>query len=177
MNEVLKVLEERRSIRSYRLEAIEEEKLQAIVQAGLYAPSAMGRQSVTLVVVRDRETRDYLERENAAIQGNPAGKPFYGAPDVVVVLTDPEATTAVNGQRDGALAMGAMMNAAWSLGIGSCWINRAQEFFAMEAGKALLRKWGLPERLEGVGSCVLGYADGQTHRAAPRKEGRVVRVS
>ena len=176
MNDTIRTLLERRSVRSYRPDAVEEEKLQAILEAGLYAPSAMARQSVTLVAVEDRETLDHLERENAAIQGDPAGKPFYGAPMAVAVLTDPEATNAVNGQRDGALALGAMMNAAWSLGVGSCWINRAQEFFASAQGKEQLRKWGLPERLEGVGFCILGYADKEPAPAAPRREGRVVRV-
>lgn len=176
MNETVKTLLERRSVRSYRPDAVEEEKLQTILEAGLYAPSAMGRQSVTLVAVEDRATRDALERANAAIQGNRSGKPFYGAPMAVAVLTDPEATNAANGEKDGALALGAMMNAAWSLGVASCWINRAQEFFASEEGKALLRKWGLPERLEGVGFCILGYADKEPAPAAPRREGRVVRV-
>ena len=176
MNETIHTLLERRSVRRYRPDAVEEEKLRAILEAGLYAPSAMARQSVTLVAVEDRETLDHLERENAAIQGDPAGKPFYGAPMAVAVLTDPEATNAVNGQRDGALALGAMMNAAWSLGVGSCWINRAQEFFASAQGKEQLRKWGLPERLEGVGFCVLGYAAQKPAPAAPRREGRVVRV-
>ena len=143
--------------------------LRAILEAGLYAPSAMARQSVTLVAVEDRETLDHLERENAAIQGDPAGKPFYGAPMAVAVLTDPEATTAANGQKDGALALGAMMNAAWSLGVASCWINRAEEVFAELQGKALLRRWGLPERLMGVGNCILGYAAGEIPAPKPRK--------
>ena len=176
MNETIRTLLERRSVRSYRPDAVEEEKLQAILEAGLYAPSAMGRQSVTLVAVEDRATRDALERANAAIQGNPEGKPFYGAPMAVAVLTDPEATNAINGQRDGALALGAMMNAAWSLGVASCWINRAEEFFTSPDSKALLCKWGLPERLEGVGFCILGYAAKEPAPAAPRREGRVVRV-
>ena len=94
MNDTIRTLLERRSVRSYRPDAVEEEKLQAILEAGLYAPSAMALQSVTLVAVEDRATRDALERANAAIQGNPSGKPFYGAPVAVAVLTDPEATTA-----------------------------------------------------------------------------------
>lgn len=176
MNETLKVLKGRRSIRAYLPEPVEEETLRAVLEAGLYAPSAKGMQSVTLVAVRDRETRDYLERENARIAGNPESKTFYGAPDAVVVLTDPAATNDINGQRDGALAMGNMMNAAWSLGLGSCWINRAQEFFDQPEGKALLRKWGLPERLQGVGICILGRMDGEAPAARPRKEDRILQV-
>ena len=80
-----------------------------------------------------------------------------------------EAIRAANAQRDGSLVMGNLMNAAWSLGVSSCWINRAEEVFAGPEGKALLRRWGLPEGLVGVGNCVLGYAAGGIPAAAPRK--------
>ena len=46
----------------------------------------------------------------------------------------------------------------------------------MPEGKALLRKWGLPETLRGVGNCILGYADGNLPAPKPRKEGYIVRV-
>jgi nitroreductase len=68
-----------------------------------------------------------------------------------------------------------MMNAAAALGIGSCWINRAKETFLLQAGWELLKKWNLPQRLVGVGNCILGYAEGEVPAAAPRKEGRVIR--
>ena len=64
--------------------------------------------------------------------------PFYGAPVVLVVLADKNRPTCVY---DGSLVMGNLMNAAASLGIGSCWIHRAKEVFASEEGKALLKKW------------------------------------
>ena len=176
MNETLRTLKARRSIRSYRPEQIRRQELDAILEAGLYAPSAMGKQSVTLVAVQDRETIASLSAANAEIMGAAGSDPFYGAPTVVVVLADPEATGPVIGQRDGALVMGNLMNAAASLGVSSCWINRAQEYFEKPEGKALLKKWGLPERLQGVGNCVLGYADGAVPEAAPRKAGRIVRI-
>jgi nitroreductase len=175
MNETLKVLRERRSIRAYRPEQIKPEELDAVIESGLYAPSAMGRQSVTMVAVQDAETIRELSRLNAEIMGQPDSDPFYGAPTLIVVLADPAATTPHNAERDGALAMGNLMNAAWSMGIGSCWVNRAEETFARPEGKALLKKWGLPETLTGVGNCVLGYP-AQTMEAKPRRTGRVVRV-
>lgn len=176
MNETMNTLLQRRSCRAYRPDPVEEEKLQAVLQAGLYAPSAMGRQSVTLVVVQDQALLAELETANAEIRGNPGAKLFYGAPAMVIVLADPEATNAINAQCDGALAMGNMMNAAHSLGLGSCWINRAYEYFNRPEGKALLAKWGLPERLEGVGNCILGYPAAEAAAPAPRKDGRVVRA-
>ena len=69
------------------------------------------------------------------------------------------------------------MNAASALGIGSCWVNRAQEVFASAEGKALLEKWGVQGDYIGVGNCILGYgAPGGKKEAAPRKEGYIVRV-
>ena len=176
MNETLNVLETRRSLRAYDPRPVEREKLDAILEAGKYAPSAKGQQSVTMVVLTKREDIAELSALNAAVMGT-SSDPFFGAPCVVVVLADPEATNAANAQRDGSLTMGNLMNAAWSLGVASCWINRAEEVFAEPQGKALLRRWGLPERLMGVGNCILGYAaEGGKKAPAPRKENYVVLV-
>ena len=71
--------------------------------------------------------------------------------------------------------MGNLMNAAHSVGVGSCWVNRAQQLFELPEGKELLRKWGLPEDLVGVGNCILGYPAAEG-RDVPRKPGRIVRV-
>ena len=72
--------------------------------------------------------------------------------------------------------MGNLMTAAASLGLGSCWVNRAMELFDQPEGKALLAKWGLPETMRGVGNCVLGYAEGPAPAPKPRKEHYVLRV-
>ena len=45
----------------------------------------------------------------------------------------------------------------------------------VEEGKALLEKWGLPEKYRGVGICVLGYAGGPAPKAKPRKEDYIIR--
>ena len=172
MNETLKVLKERRSVRKYKAEQIRDEELNAILEAGTWAPSAKGLQTSVMVVVQDPETIAWMSKLNAEIQGNPGTDPFYGAPTVVVVLGDGEK---LNWLQDGSLVMGNLMNAAASLGVGSCWINRAMELFDMPEGKELLKKWGLPETLRGVGHCVLGYADGPAPAPKPRKEGYIVR--
>lgn len=174
MNETLKTLLERRGIRAYRSERISEEHLEAILQAGVWAPSAKNQQSPVLVVVQDPETVALMSRLNAQIMGT-ENDPFYGAGTVVVVLADPKATNATNAVCDGALVMGNLMNAAHSVGVGSCWVNRAQQLFELPEGKELLRKWGLPEDLVGVGNCILGYPAAEG-RDVPRKPGRIVRV-
>lgn len=173
MNETLNVLKERRSIRKYRAEQIRDEELDAILEAGTWAPSGMGRQSPVMVVVRDPETIAQLSARNAEIQGRPGTDPFYGAPTAVVVLADSAVPTWL---QDGSLVMGNLMTAAQAVGVGSCWINRCMEYFDGAEGKELLKKWGLPETLRGVGICILGYADGPAPAPKPRKAGRIVRV-
>ena len=139
MNETLKTLMERRSVRSYKEEQVPEDILQQILEAGEYAPSGMGMQSAVMVVVRDKDTINQISRMNAAVMGND-GDPFYGAPTVVIVFGDSTRGTYVE---DGSLVMGNLMNAAASLGVDSCWIHRAKEVFLSEEGKTLMKKWGL----------------------------------
>ena len=117
MNETLRTLRERRSVRSFLPDPIPEHILDAILDAGTWAATGMNKQSPVMVVVRDKETVDHMERLNAAVMGNPDGHPFYGAPLVVVVLADGDN---YNWLRDGSLVMGNLMNAAHSLGVGSC---------------------------------------------------------
>ena len=173
MNEVIQCLLTRRSVRSYLPKQVEEEKLQEILLAGTYAASGMGRQAAKIVVLQDPAQIAQVERMNASILGNPDGHPFYGAPTVCVVLADAAAFTAVE---DGSLALGNLMNAAHSLGIASCWIHRAREVFASAEGKALLQQWGVEGEWIGIGHCILGYAAEPEKPAAPRLEGRIVRI-
>lgn len=172
MNETLKTLRDRRSVRKYQPRQITAEELDAILESGLWAASGHGWQTAVMVVVQDTETLELLEKANAAIQGNPEGHPFYGAPTDVVVLAD---AASPNWLQDGSLVMGNLMNAAASLGVGSCWINRAMEYFDTEEGEALLRRWGVPEGYRGVGHCILGYAEGDWPAPKPRREGRIFR--
>ena len=138
MHELLK---SRRSVRKYKETQVPDELLDAVLEAGLYAPSGMNTQNTVMVAGRDQETRDQLSRMNAAVMGSQAD-PFYGAPCVIGVLAYPERYTWLE---DGALVMGELMHAAHEAGLGSCWIHRAQQMFESEEGKELLRKWGLPE--------------------------------
>ena len=173
MNEVIKCLVERRSCKKYLPRQVDEAGLQEVLLAGTYAPSGKNRQAAKILVVQKPEDVAALQRLNAAVLGNPEGKPFYGAPTVLVVLADAEVNTAVE---DGSVVMENLMIAAHSLGLGSCWVHRAREVFASDEGKALLKKWGVDGSYIGVGHCLLGYADGPEKPASPRKEDFVVRV-
>ena len=69
-----------------------------------------------------------------------------------------------------------MLNAAYAVGLGSCWIHRCKQMFELPEGKALLRKWGLTETLTGVASIALGYADCEQPVAKPRKDDYIIKV-
>ena len=171
MNKTLEDIKARRSIRRYKPEQISRAELDAVLEAGTWAPTAKNDQRACIVAVTDKTVRDQLSRMNADVLGS-SGDPFYGAPAVCVVFGD---GSWVNGDRDGSLVMGNMMLAAHAIGLGSCWINRADEMFATDEGKALKAKWGVPEEYTGVGCCILGYPD-ESPAAKPRKEGYIIRV-
>lgn len=171
LNETLHTIKNRYSTKSYTDRQVSDELLDAILEAGLYAPSGLNNQRVISVAVRNKETRDLLAQMNAGIRGVDSDI-FYGAPCVIVVLSDPSCNTWVE---DGSLVLGNLMNAAQSLGLGSCWIHRARETFDSPEGKALLRKWGLPETLRGVGNCILGYPAKEPIRK-PRAAGRIIKI-
>ena len=173
MNEVIQAMLDRRSCRSYKQEQIKEDELSQILLAGTYAASGMNMQSAKIVVVQDAATREQLRKMNAAVMGTPDADPFYGAPTILVVLAD---TDSRNWFADGCLVMGGLMLAASSLGVASCWINRALEEFDSPEGKALLKQWGIDERFRGVGHCILGYAAAELPAAKPRKKDYIVRI-
>ena len=85
MNEVIKNIKERRSIRKYEEDMIPQEIIEKIVEAGTYAPSGMGKQSSIIIAITNKEIRDKLSKLNAKIMGVESD-PFYGAPVVLVVL-------------------------------------------------------------------------------------------
>ena len=172
MNETLKTLTTRRSVRAYLPDQVKEDDLRQILEAGTYAPTGMGAQSPVMVVVQDPETIRQLSRMNAAVMGG-SGDPFYGAPTVIVVLADKNRGTCVE---DGSLVMGNLMDAAASLGVASCWIHRAREVFDTPEGKELLKKWGLSDSYIGVGNCILGYAKDPLPQPKPRKENYIIRA-
>ncbi len=162
----------RRSVRKYKPDMVPQEKLDKILEAGTYAATGMGRQSPIILAVTDKAMRDRLSKMNAAIMGVDSD-PFYGAPVVLVVLADKNVPTYIY---DGSLVMGNLMNAAHAEGIGSCWIHRAKEEFNSPEGKQILQDLGITGDYEGIGHCILGYADGDEPAAKPRKENYVYSV-
>ena len=172
MSELLDIIKTRRSIRKYKSDMVPKEIIDKIVEAGTYAATGMGQQSPIILAVTNKEVRDKLSKWNADIMGTDTD-PFYGAPVVLVVLADKNRPTAVY---DGSLVMGNLMLEAEEQGIGSCWIHRAKEEFESEEGKEILKSLGIEGDYEGIGHCILGYADGPAPKAAPRKDSYVYHI-
>lgn len=172
-NEVLECLKTRRSVRAYEPDKVPSRELVAkVVEAGTFAPTGMGKQSPVIVAVMDKAVRNRLSKMNADVLGS-ASDPFYGAPVVLVVLADKSIPTHVY---DGSLVMENLMLAAHALGLGSCWVHRAKEEFERPEGKALLKSLGIQGEYEGIGHCILGYADGVYPEAKERKANWVYHI-
>ena len=193
-NETIQTILNRRSIRRFDTRQVEEEKLQQILKAGLYAPSAGGRQGVLFVVCQDREVNErlgrikranshprmatehcYVSREQPSIADDPEIKnAFYGAPSVITLFAPKGFLFAVD---DCAVAAENMMLAADSLGIGSCYIGQGWTAFADPYGQEILKTWGIRTDYYAVMQLLLGYQkEGDRHSSSkPRKAGRVLR--
>ena len=171
MNEIIKALEERRSVRKFKPDMPKKEDLKQIIEAGLYAANGMGKQATITVAVTNKELRNQISSDNCKIGGWADDfDPFYGAPVILIVLADKNWPNRVY---DGSLVMGNMMLAAHALGMGSIWIHRAKEEFESDQYREFLTKLGIQGEWEGIGHCAVGYIDGELPEPAKRKEGRV----
>jgi nitroreductase len=193
MNEVIKNMLERRSIRKYKPEQITEDTLNAILLAGTYAPSAGGRQSPIIVACQDVGINDRLGKINkAAFKGRISTEKsciskeqpsiaddvslksgFYGAPTVLTLFAPKNFLYSV---ADCCIAAQNIVLAAHSLGVGSCIVARAEDTFSSELGQRLQKEWGIGSDYEAKIHIALGYpADDAPPKAKPRKEGRIIR--
>ena len=171
MNEIIKAMKERRSIRKFKSDMVSKKDIDEIIDAGLYAANGMGKQAVITVAVTNKELRDKIAKDNCKIGGwDESFDPFYGAPVILIVLAEKDWRNRVY---DGSLVIGNMMLAAHSLGLGSIWIHRAKEEFETKEYKKLLKDIGVQGEWEGIGHCAIGYIDGDIPKPAPRKENRV----
>lgn len=169
MNEVIKCLLGRRSIRAYTDDAIPGDILNEILQAGIYAPSGGNQQSATVIATQDRELIRRLEIMNARYIPSKKTdiRPYYHASTLITIVARSDSGAPAE---DGALIAGNIMNAAFSYGIGSCWIHRARDVFDSDEGKALLREWGLEGDYIGICQIVLGYPACDIPAAPKRKD-------
>ena len=171
MNDTIKAMLERRSVRNFKPDMPPAELIDEIMKAGLYAANGRGRQKPVMIAVTDKALRDEISADNCRIGGWPAGfDPFYGAPAMIIVLAPADWPNRVY---DGSLVMGNLMLAAHALGLDSIWIHRAREEFEMPRYKALVAGLGLKGDWEGIGHCALGYRASPVPEPAPRLPGRI----
>ena len=195
MPDIFETIMHRRAIRRFEPKQIEEAALQQIIQAGLYAPSAGGRQGVIFAVCQDEAVNErlgkikransnprmatatsFVSREQPSIADDPKlTNAFYDAPTVITLFAPKNFLFSVD---DCAVAAENMMLAADALGIGSCYIGQGWTAFDDPYGQEILRRWNIPVNHYAVMQLLLGYPrEGDKHpMPKPRKEGRIVRV-
>lgn len=194
-NEIMETILHRRAIRRFAEKQIEEDVLQQILQAGLYAPSAGGRQGVLFVVCQNKEVNErlgkikrgnsnprmatatsYVSKEQPSIADDPTLKnAFYDAPTVITLFAPKNFLFSVE---DCAVAAENMMLVADSLGVGSCYIGQGWTAFADPYGQEVLRHWNIRTDYYAVMQLLLGYPrEGDEHPTPKvRKDGRILRV-
>ena len=170
----IEAIRTRRSVRSYKADIPTDAGIKLVMEAGINAPTGRNSQSVIIIAIKDKETRDRYSRANAAVMGDGADRdPFYGAPVVLAVLVRADAPCAAY---DGPIALGHMMLAAHEIGLASCWIHRAKEVFETEEWKKWLRDVGVEGEYIGVGNLALGYIEGEYPPAKEKNAGRMFTV-
>jgi nitroreductase len=165
-NETLNIIKQRRSIRSYKDEQVKEEELQAVLEAGLYAPNA-GDQAWHFTVVQNRELLDRLNRaaKEAAKQmnmphlmelGNDENfNCLYGASTLIIVSGNGQCPIPL--EADCAAATQNLLIAAESLGLGSCWIFFVLLAFQSSQGPEFRKELKIPEGYKPYYSAIFGY--------------------
>lgn len=182
MNEVLKCIKERRTTRKFKLEQIKDEEVQAIVEAGLFAPSAENHQSWHLTVIQNKELLDELNFETKevfkksdnktfrAVGNNEKFIPSYDAPTVIIVSGNDDCQFK---EVDCAAATQNMLLAAHSLGVASCWAAAVTVAFNGEKNEYLRKKLDIPDRYTPLHAVLLGYSDNTPKNAPKRKDNTV----
>lgn len=157
----IEALKTRRSVKKFSDKQISDDDLSLILEAACNAPSGMGLQSPKILVIQRKDIIERFSKWNRSYYPNQIRDnlpddfdPFYNAPTLLIVLADKNIPTCIE---DASLTIGNMLNAASSLGIGSCWIHRAREEFDSIQAKELLKVWDLSDDYIGVGHVVLGY--------------------
>ncbi|MDL2316639.1 nitroreductase [Desulfovibrio sp. OttesenSCG-928-A18] len=186
MNDSIRNILQRRSIRKFRPDQFPRAELEAIVQAGLFAPSARNRQPWHITVLRGLERIAALNAEVKAATARMPDNHYkamvgasgysinYHAPTFILVSGDPELSALA--QVDCALVMQNMMLAACSLGLGSCWINQLGPLNGEAGFRQVLDKLQVPAQNRVYACLALGYVQGEQPPAPERKSGTVTYI-
>ena len=173
-NQVVETIMTRRSVRQYKPQAVEREKMQTIVECGINAPNAMNKQPWEVRVV---DNADYIngvtelyKKANPKAAEDPAFKNmFRNAPTVVFIGHDTESESS---PFDCGLLAENMMISAWSMGIGSCCLGSPARFMKTPEAAEYLQKLGFSEGYELLYCIRFGYPD-EAPAAKPREAAKV----
>ena len=156
---MLEVIKNRRSCRNFSSKEVEDFKIKEIINAGLLAPSGMGRQTPVIIAIKDKQVREELRKLNVSFSRWDASfDPFYGAPVVLLVIANKNGLSI----HDGAATIENMLLEATNQGLASCWIHRADEEIQSDEGKKLLSFTGLNlDDYIGIGHVIVGYPNSE----------------
>ncbi len=180
--QVSKALFARRSVRKYKETPVEKQKLEYVLSAGNYAPSAMNNQDRQFIAVTKKEELARLneviesisdEATIARIKGRTGGKFdfFYSAPVLILACAKADG---LRPAEDCATALQNMFLASLDVDLGSCWINQLSGKASLPKIAELLKEWGIKDGYEVYGCCALGYPDGNTKLSAPKQSSVVI---
>lgn len=180
MNEVLKVIKSRRSVRNYKQEQISQKSLDLIIEAGVYAPSAHNEQPWHFTIIQNQQMLQHINEIVSELMtksdikwiqkmgSNPAFKVTYNAPTLIIVSGRKDAMA---WSADCSAAIQNMLIAAESLNIGSVWLGLLRFFFQQEGE---VNKLGIPEGYAPYYGVALGFKEVEKEQAAPKRSLDVV---
>lgn len=190
--ELLEMMKHRRSIRKYLDKKVEKEKLEKILEAGIYAPNPGGRQGSKIIMLEDAtliekigivnancENRDWggmgVSAEQPSIIDDLSIKSgFYGCQALGIVCVTKRMATMVNGIGAAFVCAQNMVLEAYDLGVSSCIVGRAEATFSHPEMTQLLTGWGLEEDYVPMVFVCLGYINGEYPKGKARNEGRTL---
>lgn len=192
--DLLEMIQTRRSIRKYLPTPVEHDKLEKILEAGIYAPNPGSNQGTKILMLEDAALIEKIGIVNANCenrdwggQGVSAEQPsiiddlsirsgFYGCTALGIVCVPRAKKDQVNCIGSAFVCAENMVLEAYALGVSSCIVGRAEATFEQPDMAALLTTWELEETYMPLVFVCLGYIDGAYPTMKPRKEGRMLFV-
>jgi len=186
MNETIKSILGRKSVRCYKKTSVEKEKIELILKCGQYAPSGMNCQPWYFTVITNRKILDKISAENKRILFKSENKKdieiakekdfdnFRGAPMAIIVSGENSAKYAL---ADCANAVENMAIAAYSLGLGSCYLASFKVFLDDPSGHYLLDELKIPKNYTPFYALAIGYEDKKDSRERkPRRKNTITYI-
>ncbi|MDD5110935.1 MAG: nitroreductase family protein [Candidatus Altiarchaeota archaeon] len=159
----------RRSVRAYTGEKVSKEQIEAVLEAGVWAPTGMGRQPWRFVIIEDKNLIKYVSDETKKLLREMMpdfAKRFeteediicYNAPVLILICTQTDKRTGQVNLLDSVLAAQNMFLKAYEIGLGTCYMG----FIAyLNSKPEILKKIGIPDGYELQVPIILGHPKGK----------------